>query len=408
MRTHSKIKLIPLFTLCIFLCRFPVVEFVSEMECFYYNPRNITLIKTREGPSKMHLLNNRTIYSDAGPYFLSYMAMDLKTQVKNCTKELIYYKHLGKTLKTHLAEFQSMFVGYDGSFGYNDKYYFIDYGGIWRQNIPGPYVGEVDEVIVLGHAGGYNNFGHMFQDIFQPLMLIPDEIKNRSMILMNFMQIGHEFIDLCGFRKEQQLYLKRGEWVHASKMHTIIGFSAFISHYAETVLKLKNFLHEKLHLDEIEATDYCFSNRCNSCLRHIQNFDEIKNATQLAYPNIEFKILNEFTKSLCDVQKTWAKVKFLFCATGSNIAKGYFMKDNSVIVSVATPIGDRSIMVLNAMNKIFILQFVAKEMDHWKKYGSNVSVADSLRCIEAGLFCAKNQKWPSEFINGSVILRAEK
>ena len=408
MQSRSKTKLIPLFTLLIFLCKFPSIVLASEMECFYYDPRNVSLIKTKKGPSKMHLLNDTILYSEVGPYFLSYMAMDQKTQVKNSTKELIAYYKTGRAIKTHLVEFHSMFVGYDGSFGYNDKYYSVEYGGIWRQNIPGPYVGEVDEVIVLGHSGGYNNFGHMFQDIIQPLILIPDEIKNRSMILMNFMRAGRDFIDLWGFRKEQQLFLKRGEWVHASRMHTIISPSAFLTHYAETVLKLKRFLHEKLQLDKIEATDYCFINRCKKCSRYIQNLDEIMNATQLAFPTIEFKKMNDFVGSIYDVQKTWAKVKFVFAPTGSIVLKGYFMKDNSVIVSVATPWGDRAVVILNSMNKIFVLQFVAKEMDHWKGNGSNVSVSDSLRCIEAGLFCVKNQKWPSEFINGNIALTAKK
>jgi hypothetical protein len=116
-----------------------------------------------------------------------------------------------------------MFVGSDGSISYNDKYYRYESAGTFRKNFPGPYVGEVDEIIVLGHIGGLSNYGHMFQDILQPLMFIPDEIKNRSMILMNVLKIGRQVIDLLGFNKSQELFLRKGQWVHASKVYTLMN-----------------------------------------------------------------------------------------------------------------------------------------------------------------------------------------
>jgi hypothetical protein len=161
---------------------------------------------------------------------------------------------------------------------------------------------------------------------------------------------------------------------------------------------LKNMIRTKLNLDNIVATDYCFSNRCKKCTRHIQNLDEIINATRIAHPNIHFKTINDFVVSFKDVTKTWAKIKFLFAPTGSNIAKGYFMQDNSVIVSVITKMGDFSILSVNAMNKVFILQYYALNLEHWKDGGGNISVSDSLRCIDAGFYCLEHKKWPSSIV----------
>jgi hypothetical protein len=342
----------------------------------------------------MHVINSKHIHSDVGPYSRPYMAVTY-----NGGKGELKTAYELSTINTHLVEFSSMFVGFDGSLGYGNTYYKYDYAGRFRYNVPGPYVGEVDEIIVLAHHGGLDNFGHMFQDILQSLFLIPDEIKNRSSILVNLMPIGIEVIDLMGFRKSQQVRLNRGEWIHAARVHTILNPSPFLNVYGDTVLKLRNLIRGKLELDKIEATEYFFSNRCNTCPRYIQNLDEIINATKKEYPNIQFKMIDEYLHSIYDAAKNWARAKFIFGPTGSNFAKSYFMKENSVIVSIVTKMGDFSILCLNGMNRIFILQCMTEGFGHWDKEGGVVNVSKTMKAIRAGFYCVENRKWPSGVIS---------
>ena len=393
-----KKRLINLIILIIFtkLIEFSLFteSFVSKNQVnfkyYYLNPLNYTVEEKRNfNIDQTHIISKKFFKKTFKNNFQKFMYFDSnESHIK-----MKFHKRKVSTYHGNLMLLWDIFVGFDTSLSFeNKKYLQIERDA--RKYVPGPIVSYVDKIIVIGSPHMEHNWGHTMQDFFHPFLLLPSEIRKSYKILVDFCNVGQEILLLMGYQKEQFVKLKYGEWLHSSIVCTITP-SPYLSYYADLGYKVKKIFFDKFQLNLIKPFRYCLTNRKPNTWRYIQNFDEIVNNVKQTFKNYQWEVfIDEKFTSLESKAKFYATLLLLFGPTGSNIVQTYFMQNNSVIISIVSENYDSSVMVNAACMYVFFLQFPAN-LPHWVIGGGIVSVNDSIRNIERGLYCIKHRQWPT-------------
>ena len=163
--------------------------------------------------------------------------------------------------------------------------------------------------------------------------------------------------------------------------------------YSDLALELKNLLYDKMNLSAISPTRYCFSNRKKT--RYIANLNSIINATRVKFPNITWEYSPDNYSVLVNMAKEFASYRLIYMPTGSNAIKTCFMHNYTVMITPCSATLDISIATKSASSLVFILQFRAN-MTHRKRTPNFISVSDSVKNIERGLYCLEHRKWPTD------------
>ena len=151
-------------------------------------------------------------------------------------------------------------------------------------------------------------------------------------------------------------------------------------------------MHQKLDLDKIPSTDYCFTNRPKGKARHIHNLDEIISATKSKFPTIDWKFVRDDHKELIECAKDFKKIKFLFGPVGSNLFKSIFMADHTVVICVTAFFLEHPLPYFCSSCKIFELQYDSITTHH-TGVGSPIDVDDALFHIGKCLKVLETRTW---------------
>ena len=261
-----------------------------------------------------------------------------------------------------------------------------------RRYIQGPVKYSIDEAIAVGSGQMYTNWGHTIQDFFHPFLLLPEDVRNRSIILASFVESGIEILKLMGYKESQILKMKPGEWAYVSIAHFFVPHS-LLDCYADLAMQLKNMFFDKFNLWSISPTRYCFSNRQFNTSRYIANMNDIIESAKTHFPDIPWEIFADDYQDLTKMAKQFASVLFIYMPTGSNAIKTCFMHNYTVMVTVCAERLDLSILLNAASTSVFLLQYPAK-FPHFSLDPINASVPKAIKNIERGLYCVKHKRWP--------------
>lgn len=260
--------------------------------------------------------------------------------------------------------------------------------------LTGSVVAHYPQVIVLGYNECTKKFGHLVEDVFQPLLMMPqDVIDNAYLLCIGLEPILTEFLDLYNFPKDKRISLKDNEYISCDKVYIFIKPLIYLNFYGKSTQKLKMFFDEKFNLSRINATQYFLSNRQYKAPRYIKNFNDVCRAVKHKYPNINWVVLQDKNLPLRESSSIWASILFLFMPTGSNIVNCMFMKDNTVIVIVGTVHHDYSIGMFVTACNIFSLQYTGLNCNHLYGNGASIDIYMACRMIGHGLNTLKNREW---------------
>ena len=307
-------------------------------------------------------------------------------------------------LKSHHAVLQNVWVNNFGTWAYKNEFIrlpgwmFTKWCSRGRHDRRTGYVDYiVDELIFTGEYESHKNFGHFHNDWLQPLMIIPEEIRERCYISYNtkpsFIKEG---LLAIGFREEQLLPQKRGNWIIANKFHTVIDKRAELNYFGITCVLFHEKVTETFKLNEIYATKYGLSNRKKGQWRSITNFQDFVDSTKQTFPDIDWKEVNDYFPTLKDTAKEWASYKLICLPTGSNCMKALYMKSKSVLVVGSSDGLDESVLFCCCSCGVFVYYFPVPGMKHFGDTDSknyyNITIA--INALRNGIYCAKNGNWP--------------
>lgn len=256
------------------------------------------------------------------------------------------------------------------------------------------------DLICLGWRHSRENFGHTFFDFLDPLMLIPEEIRMTTPIVMNGLpNVVATVFNLMEIPMNNRVLIKEHTWVHVDRCYTFLRPVVGLSVAGRTTVELRNLFFKKYKLDEIEPTQYYYSNRPTERPRYISNIDELLKSIKIHFPNITFKHLHDSYPSLRKAATHWAKAKFIFTPVGSNCHNSIFMHKETVMVVAQTYEHEEEfIPVFVSSLSIFYLQFPALNCTHFYNFGGPINVSLAIKMIEIGLRCVEDKKWPSHLI----------
>ena len=123
-----------------------------------------------------------------------------------------------------------------------NKLFLFDSG--WEKDV----IAYEEEIIAFGHVH-MTCFGHVFYDLFTPLMLLPAEIFNRAkLIITNDAKYIQEVLDMLGKPRGTVLF-SHGKIVFGHVVY-ILSPASHINMFGWPLIKLRNKLMKKANVSE--------------------------------------------------------------------------------------------------------------------------------------------------------------
>ena len=376
---------------------------------FFYKLRySKSYVKEIDYIPEEHIVSLQVINASLTREKNDYVKYDLKTcyDIKNFTDKLeAKMNKEGHDLVATYAHLKNLLVNVKNTYGTKDSFIiFENTEEYFRPNWimkRGEIVGELDNVISLGHYHCLSYYGDWFHDFLLPVFLIPEEVRKTSLLINNGLPgVAEETLCALGFKKSQFVYMKTKQWVFVHNLHTVINPRPYFKHFAQCSVNLSRTLREYYGTDKIVPSKYVFVNREKKYNRHIVNFEELFNEAKKRYGEYNWEIIPDFIPTVNETAKIWAPVKVVFHATGSNLVKMYFMSKDTGMCIVSADIIDDSPAKDAAGLGIYSMWFCAKGMIHFEdkknvKKGHAVDVETAMRCLKITLYAVKYNKWPA-------------
>ena len=265
-----------------------------------------------------------------------------------------------------------------------------------RDNMGGACIGTVDHLVAVGHRYNYK-FGHWFLDGLFPLMLIPEDIKRKSMIVLQCVNYYiKETLTLQGIYEDQWLVLEDEEdWVFAKNLYVVYNPMPYLSHFSTAIVNFSRKFSLIYGLNKIEARDFALSNREKFTRRYITNFNLFVLYVNIEFPKYKWIELKTTYASIRESAIDFARLKFLFIPTGSNMIPILFMKSGGMIVDMQTGFNDHAMESIALCVGLKIIAFSVIGVHHYNTDYYEMNIQDGIRIMQIAIYAFENGKWPN-------------
>ena len=254
----------------------------------------------------------------------------------------------------------------------------------------GNLIGHYQNAITLGHSQVFQ-VGHFFQDSIAPLLLFPNEIINKSVIIANaILKTINGYQDAYNafnISLDKIVFLKPEEWVFCDNLYTAIDPAPHLAHYGTIIQRLSMIMRRYYGLEKIIPTKFYFCNRTPGRPRYIGNLHDVVAHANLVFPNYHFEYLHdelEMKKSAI----YWAQAKFILAPAGSNCIREIFMKEGSIMIAALGDIMDNCMSLAAATHGVFTLYFRIPGMQHSpiKVEPATLNIPLAMKVTKIGLY----------------------
>ena len=276
-----------------------------------------------------------------------------------------------------------------------EKYY-RNLGWI-RSTNNGPVIAEYPNVIATGHYQ-IKVFGHMIADAIIPLLMFPQEIIDKSIIVLASHGKRFEyFFNVIGIPLERVIFLNDRQWIFAQNLYALVDPITHLQHYGILSLKFSQKLRHYYGVENVIPTKYLICVRRKSNYhRSISNIQEVVDHMGKVYPERNFEIFED-PYDMNESAKIWSSAKFVFGPTGSNMYKHYFLKEKSIIIVALANYLDNSIAIAAGAHDVFSLFFRLEGLVHLGSSSPPLNIKLAERLFSIGLYCVDHQHYnPSD------------
>ena len=253
----------------------------------------------------------------------------------------------------------------------------------------------VKHLIAIGHCY-HRHYGHWFCDTLAPLELIPEEIKNKSMILMQDDAFHmNETLLAEGFNEKQFLIVKDlKEWVFAENLYCVGYPISYLMYFGPAMRNLSIKLRKAFGVYNSNATDFALANRSPKSRRHITNFQNFTDAVKKEFPKYHWIEIGDMFKTVKEAALIFSKIKFLFTSTGSNMIPTLFMPPGGVVVDLQDSYNDHAMEALSICSGQKLIAFFIPDVDHFKTNSFEMNITKSIQIMKYAIYQYENKKWP--------------
>ena len=300
---------------------------------------------------------------------------------------------------------KNMYCTYTGSFITSD-YQFIDIEPIsaikWIRAVAnGRVIASFENIVTVGHTQVFQ-FGHFVADVLAPIVIFPEEIIQKSFVVINkASKRFQELLEACDINLQQVIFVDKGEWVFAKNLYAPISPLPHLSHYGKLITRLSSKLKRYYNTSELLPTRFLFINRPRGLSRRMQNMEELSRMAQTQFPKYNFEYIED-TNSFKESALQWGTAKFMFVIVGSNNAKNVFMQENTVLIVGLANVMESCAPLRSGPLKIFTLEYRNKEMNHWITKPTYCDPKRSMRAISIGMYVVEHGRFnPDESFHDS-------
>ncbi|EAX98251.1 hypothetical protein TVAG_010280 [Trichomonas vaginalis G3] len=271
-------------------------------------------------------------------------------------------------------------IGNDGSSSY------------WYRDQPGIVIANYTHVCAIGNV--FSFYGHFFVDVVAPLMFIPEEYRNKSIIIINKLKpYKIEILTHLGFERKRLVNLQRNNWIYAENIYTLTPHPIF-RYPGITYKNIGETLKKAYGVDKYKLCLYVVSNRAPSEIRKIKDFYYLVTCIRKQFPNYRWDIIPDKFKSFKEVALVYAQIKLIFTITGSNLVRILFMNPGSVVVSAQLNFNDYNMQAMALSNGVKYIAYFDPRYDHTHHGYLELDHKDVMRVIKIGLYAAVNGTIP--------------
>ena len=243
-------------------------------------------------------------------------------------------------------------------------------------------------------------FGHWLQDCMPALVCIPQEIINKSMIMVSVkFNTAVQWLAPFGIDKSRIISDKR-YWYFAENLYLYYQLESNHGSTIHSMQKLIRVLRDKFKVNGIKGTKYVFSNKEKFERRSVSNFQDLFNQTIQRFPQYKWELqkwdYNHVSKLALEV----ASIKVLVSPSGSKCYYSIFMNHDLScgIMMIMNKYVDYPNFGLGITLNIWQMAITHLNRSHWAKWNP-CNISYSLTCIDRVLYAVKHKCWPKGTFN---------
>ena len=265
-----------------------------------------------------------------------------------------------------------------------------------------PTAGSYENILYLWCKHGYT-FGHFFHDSIPGIILTPQEIIDKSMLMILYpnQTLCEEILELIGIPKTKLIHRHPDCYYFAENLYLKYSTEPFNAYNIYSYPKLIQLLKEKTQANSIVGTRYLFLNRKPRKYRYISNFNEFFEVTTKAFPKYKWEKMQEVLRSMKDGAQFYASIKLLVAPSGSNIVHTVFMNGNYTtgVVIIQSDNLDWA-NYLGAFICGIWMNGIVNTYKHWdKSLNHNCTIQYGVTCIRRMLHALEYGNWGDDYQN---------
>ena len=250
-----------------------------------------------------------------------------------------------------------------------------------------------DNIVFLFSPWG-NVFAHWLQDCLPALFFIPEDIINKSKIMVPFKNYK-SWLDLFNINESQVIY-DTHNFYYAENLYFYNSVDSINGLCIYSFVKLVDFLRDKFELSSIKATRYVFSNKKKHEKRSISNLCEFLTRAQEEFPQYKWEWDEWDFLNLKGNAQNIATIKILVSPSGSKLYNTIYMNMNLTtgVCILNSKKYDSPNYALGLNFGIWQIGFthrVGHESKWWK-----CNIQYGLVCLRRLLYAVENGKWPDD------------
>jgi hypothetical protein len=254
---------------------------------------------------------------------------------------------------------------------------------------------QVDRLIAIGTDGTFL-FGHWFCDTLAPLQLVPEEIQENSMIMMqDGLPFMFETLLAMGFKKEQFLVNNNvDEWIFARNLYCVVNPPTYLMYFGTAMYNLSMKLKKGFGVDKAVATQYALTNREKHSRRYITNFDLFVSSVKSTFPKYNWVLPGDSFKTVKESALVFSKILFLFIPTGSNMVPILFMPPGGIVVDMQDSFNDHAMQSFALCSGQKLIAFYIPGVHHFDTRTCKMNVTKALQIMNIAMYLHENGVWP--------------
>lgn len=247
-------------------------------------------------------------------------------------------------------------------------------------------------VIISGYKY-CGTYGHFIHDYLCPILMIPRNIIQRSMLLLPSTKYNIMVKSVLGVTERNFAKGDGSKFSYSKELYLPNTPSPGCSHFSFLAKQLKEKVFNRFNLSNIENTDYVIYNRPSRTSRHIKNFNEIYHFLTANFSRLNWKILQFDDLPFEEKLKTFTRIKLLLCYSGSIISNSFAMKSFSGIISIST---ERPLVYNHRetlCHNIWIFMILNPGQGHHSRKQLYINVSVLVKPLKEMLYAFEHNKW---------------